>query len=344
MLEENAGQTFNPATPATFTIVPEVVTVPYSNGSGYVTAINELGENLILGTATENIYFWDKKSTAFTTTYKLPEKNTSTIQVGQGVAYIFAGRQGNCYIGNLQSSIKLFQIPEQLFKNYYSLATASNANTSYIQYTDSAILHDELLFPVEVDGYGYLMSYNIQTKALIRKGISSYGSDLSTTDVPGRIYKLIIGTNLYNNLMISTAYRNGSSYQYSIESWLYQYLPSTGSIFNEVYDNYEAYIVTNLFAYGEPNAKKTLRNIQISLTRPLSEGQGIKIYYRRDDDSDWILSKTFDYTTLGAIKDVEEQASITDIIDLQIKIELNGYNDGTTFGTSPRLKLIRLIP
>jgi hypothetical protein len=117
------------------------------------------------------------------------------------------------------------------------------------------------------------------------------------------------------------------------------------------YNNYEAYITTGLIPYGEDYNKKTLRELQVSFTRALSTGQGVKVYYRLDDNSTWTLLKTIDYDTNGAIKDIKIEAPITDIKDIQIRINptcYNGESSGNSYFTptftTPYLKLVRLIP
>ena len=113
---------------------------------------------------------------------------------------------------------------------------------------------------------------------------------------------------------------------------------------HKVYDADEAYFTTGLYSYGQDYDKKTLRELQVSFTRALTTGQGIKVYYRLDDNSTWTALATIDYTTYGAIKDIKIPAPIENIKDLQIKVVINGYNSTNATGTSPLLKYVRLIP
>ena len=109
-------------------------------------------------------------------------------------------------------------------------------------------------------------------------------------------------------------------------------------------DDDSAYITTGLMSVGEVYNKKTFRQLSLSFLRELTTGQSIKIYYRRNDNGAWTLLKTIDYNTYGAIKDIKVDAVLSDVIDLQIKIVINGYNSTNHFGTSPLLKYLRLIP
>ena len=144
-----------------------------------------------------------------------------------------------------------------------------------------------------------------------------------------------------NNILIGS-----SSYDisedvttYGIESLLYQPSLNSGNAAYYVYDGNEPYIITGLAGIGDIYNKRTFRELQVSLARNLATGQGVSVYYRRDDNSSWTLLKTIDYTTYGAIKEIKIPAPLSDIIDLQLKITLDGLNL-----TSPILKFIKLIP
>ena len=143
-----------------------------------------------------------------------------------------------------------------------------------------------------------------------------------------------------DNLLISSSDYTitGDILKYSLEGQAYN-SDVLGSKDKYVYDNYEPNIITGLLTYGETYNKRTVRELQVSFLRELATGQGVKISYRRNDNGAWTVLKTIDYATNGAIKDFKTEALITDIIDLQIKIELKG-----TGLTTPYLKYLRLIP
>ena len=182
------------------------------------------------------------------------------------------------------------------------------------------------------------MSYNVRTKQIIKKNISSYGETLTTGAQPGRIYKIIPldkTNSLRDNILIS------SKKEASPDTWAIEgYYIGSGL---KVLDDDTAYITTGLISVGETYSKKTFKELQLSLLRALTTGQSIKVCYRRDDSSSFTLLKTIDYATNGAIKDVKIESPLTDVIDLQVKIVINGYNS-TSYGTSPLLKYLRLIP
>lgn len=344
LFEEKAGQTFDPNTGTTFSFVEDVTTLPNENGKGHATCIRELGQNLVIGTNTDKVYFWDKKSPSFTNFLQIQEYNIRSIETIGDLAYLFIRNSGSIYVCNTSSSSLLLKIPEQLSEQYYIYSYG----ISTFDVGDTDIYRRELLFSVSIGDSvaypnqkikNYLMSYNVDTKKLTKKNISSFGE---TTDRNGpsygRIYSVFV--NGKNILIGSSSYDTETDiYTYAVESLYYKANFGSGLSTYYVYDNYEPNIITGLISYGDIYSKRTTKELFVSFLRPLSTGQGIKVYYRRDDNSTWTLLKTIDYTTYGAIKEIKETAMITDIIDLQIKIELDGVNL-----TSPRLKSLRLIP
>ena len=337
LLEENAGKTFAPGDATTFSVVSDAIELSNDDGKGYVQSINEINDRLILGTQSNNVYFWDRKSILPYSVVNMPEQNTSKILVKAGVIYALNGYSGRIYQLGEDSYGEVVTIPEHLFDKNYTEST-SYSSLLFIDFVDANFLKDELLFSIEVSGKVYLMSYNVRTKQIIKKNISSYGETLTTGAQPGRIYKIIPldkTNSLRDNILIS------SKKEASPDTWAIEgYYIESGL---KVLDDDTAYITTGLISVGETYSKKTFKELQLSLPRALTTGQSIKVYYRRDDSSSFTLLKTIDYATNGAIKDVKIESPLTDVIDLQVKIVINGYNS-TSYGTSPLLKYLRLIP
>ena len=345
MLEENAGETFNPATEATFDLVPDVVTIPMES-NGTPKSINELSENIVIGTESDKIYVWDKKSPSFTYFLRLQESNVNSIQVVDNIAYILMEDSASVYYSNLTSTSLLFKLPEQLTDLYYKYEQGHNV----LKLTSSTVFNRELLFTVNMltddntEIYNYLYSYHLDTQKIVKKNISSYGERGDRFGVEyNRIFSVFSfkDRNIFissSNYTPQTETEDGYN-DYAIESLLYQNEFYSGRVYYSVYNNYEPYIVTGLISYGDVYNKKTVRVFSLSLTKKLISGQGIKISYRRDVDDDWTEIKTIDYTTHGGIKDIKVESPVSDIIDIQLKIEFKGVDF-----KSPMLKSIRIIP
>lgn len=334
MFEEVVSKVFDPTDGTTFSYTAGVITLPNENGNGGVTSIKEISQNIVIGTGSNKIFFWDKKSPSFTSFITLQENGVKGIEVVGDIGYAFVGINGYMYSFNTVSYSRLKVVPEQISNQYYG--------TLSIDFTATNTYQKELLFATKIGVNCYLMSYNLETKKLIKKNISSYGEVLSSTNTVSASqngYISYIGVDNYNIWLSSSYYNFGTSaFSYAIESLLYQPSLLSGISTYYCYDNYEPNIITGLISYGEVYSKKTVKELQISLLRPLVANQGLKISYRRDDNSSWTVLATIDYTTYGAIKDTKIPYPITDIIDLQIKIEFKGVNL-----TSPMLKHLRFI-
>lgn len=344
LFEEITGQTFNPNTGTTFTFVEDVTTLPNENGDGTATCIRELGQNLVIGTNTDKVYFWDKKSPSFTNFLQIQESGIRSMETIGDLAYLFIQNSGSIYACNTSSSTLLLKIPEQLSNQYYLYSEGINT----FDLSDTDIYKRELLFSISIGTsavypneriQNYLMSYNVDTKKLTKKNISSFGETTERNgSFYGRIYSIFVTGR---NILISSGSFDVSddAYTYAVESLWYRASFGQGSTTYYVYDNYEPYAITGLIPYGDIYSKRTIKELAISLLRPLEANQGIRISYRRDDSSAFTVLKTIDYATYAGIKEIKITAPITDIIDLQVKIEFDGINL-----TSPRLKTVRLIP
>ncbi len=358
LLEENAGQTFDPASGATFAMVEDAVTIPFEDYESNPTAINEINEWLIIGTGGNKIYFWDKKSPSFTKYIEIKDSYVVDIQNVDNTAYCIT-LTGKIFTTNGTTASFLTKIPDHLIP-----FNPDNISNIITQVTTTAVLREKILIGMSIDGLGarpnskrknYIFELNTNTGILSKYGIMSWGEETTTliTDV-SKINLIMVDrfNGLGNQIMLSTSVEpvNGNV-AHRIECNVAKRDFSTGSPRLIGYNNYEPYIITGVISYGEDYAKKTLRELQISFMRAISTGEGLRVSYRLDDNSAWTLLKTVDYTTYGAIKDIKIPAPITDIKDIQFKINLSCYN-GETSGnsyytptfTTPFLKSIRLIP
>ena len=333
------GSSFDPSSSTTFSAVADVIKLPVKNGRGFATAIKELNELLIIGTYSDEIYFWDKKSPSFTTHMQMPEIGVCSIETVGEFAYIFIENSGSIYVCNTSSFSPLLKLPDYITNDYYNFVSGLNV----LKINSSAVHKRDLLFSLTIadssTSSNYLMSYNLDSKKLTKKNISSFGE---TGDRSGSYYGKINSIIPFNkNIFIGSSFytKTGDVFEYAIESLHYLPLIGSGSSNYYVYDNYEPNIITGLISYGDVYNKKTVKELSVSLLRPLEANQGIKVYYRRNDNGAWTELKTIDYTNNGGIKDIKTPSHITDIIDIQFKIEISGIDK-----KSPRLKSIRLIP
>jgi len=343
LLEENAGETFDPSNGATFTKVDDVLTLPYESGGA--TALNEYGENLMIGTDSNKVYFWDKKSPSFTFFVELDSPNVKSIQIVDSMAYCVMENTGDIYQLNNVSSRLLARIPRHL----YDYSKINNAGQNVVTVRDVTIFERELLMAVSFDLdvtnqlSNYIFSYNLDTGRITKRAISALGEDNNTQGSFGYISKIIpVGGTVRGLLISSSSYDTDESYEvFTVQGELYS-TSINGTAYPYVYDNYEANMITGIFQLGEENNKQTYRKIRVSFLKKLTTSQGIKIYYRKGTAESWTLLQTVDYATYGAISEKEVDGLITDIVELQIKVEFKGYNPSSEIGNSPYLKYIKL--
>ena len=350
LLEEKALQTFDPGNTATFSMVADVTTIPFDSYND-VSAINEINQNLLIASNSGKIYFWDKKSPSFTSHIELPEKSIDTVSVSNNFAYVFAGNIGSIYIVSTSASDIFYKIPTHLTKDSYQ----DGVDNVVIHY--SAIVGNKLLFSASIitstpypnsTVNSFIGSLDLKTKNFTKFGVSSFGQLLDRNG--GVLSKINSILPVGGNLIISSSIYDieTDTTAHYLESNLVKYSYYSGKTFYAYHGDYTPYIITGLITYGDVYNKKTIKTLSVSFLRELTTGQGVKVYYRRNDNSAWTLLKTVDFTTYGTIKDIKVESPLTDIIDLQIKIELSGYKliTGTTSATSttPYLKSIRLIP
>lgn len=326
MLEEVVGKTFSPTDGTTFSCVIDALTIPSQNKP---TAINEISEYLIIGTDSDKVFFWDKKSPSFTTFISLPESNANSISVMNNLAYIPAGINGSVYVVNTVSAERLLKLPEQMTNQYYG--------NIEINWTCSSAYQKELLLGCNIGYTNYVISYNLETKKLTKKNIATTGE----TNTYSGLYGGYIGSIFVNgdNVLIGNFNNNNNNLDtYTIESLLYKPEIGAGTASYYVYNNYEPYIITETLSVGSVYNKKTYREIELSLLRPLVATQGVKVSYRRQDSGAWTVLKTINYTTYSGIQNFKLETPIEDILDIQFKIELAGVNL-----TSPMIRYIRFI-
>ncbi len=359
LLEEIAGQTFNPANTDTFDFVADAVTIPFENFNAYPTAINELNEYLVIGTYGNKIYFWDKRSPSFTSFIEIKDNLIVSIEIIDNMAYCIT-EEGKIYVTNITSAQLVNQIPEHLKPFQFEYI-----GNRYTRVTAVEKYKEKILMGVNIDLGGsfpnqkfrmYIFEYDTNTNQINKFGITSFGEEL-TFFGNSQINSIFVdkfsgyGDNISTSVTYYDDTDNLDTFKYNLDSNIARRNFSQGSARFIGYNNYEAYATTGLISYGSVHNKQTLRNIEVNFAQPLSQGQGIKLYYRRNLEDNFTLWKTIDFATYGAIKEIKVEAPLTDILDLQVRVNISCYNgesSGNTYFSptfkTPYLKSIRLIP
>jgi hypothetical protein len=326
-LDENSGQTFAPATSATYTWTQQALDLP----SNYkIKCMEELGNNLMSGTwmssgeanlKVADIFPWDRNSPSFLEPLKLNENGVHAMLNINNILYILAGITGKVFSSNGVQVAPLAQIPTYV-TDYESIGY-------YLFYPGAIMNHKgRLFFGIGNDSTGGIMGvFSLNGNLLNLENLISTGNDGSTSSIQ---IGALLSTGYVSYLI---GWKDGTSY--GIDSILYRY---TG---------YGAYAESPLYPVGTPLAKRGFSQLEFQLVRPLATGQGIKIKYRTNlTDSftelgTYIYSGTVTSTTkvIGARTSFNDTAKIPDCEFIQIRVELTtGENSNTT----PELKTIIL--
>lgn len=111
------------------------------------------------------------------------------------------------------------------------------------------------------------------------------------------------------------------------------------------YTDYKARLISPLFSPGLVLNDKSYQNCEITLAQPLTVGQGVKVYYRKDLADDWTEITTqdgarFDYATYGAVSKCNIKSGIIDVTTIQLKVEMT---TGANSTTTPKLISVKLF-
>lgn len=274
---ENAGSTFNPATPATYTYNASALALPTYD---VATCLAQLGTSLLVGGIMNSVYPWDRISTSFTYPLICAENCIKCIVSTNATAYIFAGNRGNIYITN-GSNIDLFKkFPDSI----------SGTVDPYYNWGWAVYLKNQLFFTVSattnggtaISNFAGIWAIDLTTKAFRMSNSLSYGTYAGTVPVlvpMGNIRPT--GDSLFAGWLNSTGgvdYTSGSPYT-----------------------NYEALIDSDIMNIGGFLTKNTFSNIEFKLAKPLVSGEKIKLLQRSNlTDSFVEIGNT---TTAGLLSD-----------------------------------------
>jgi len=298
-LIETPGSSFNPSTPATYTLNNgDALLVPETDEA---TCIAELGQNILIGGLGSFVYVWNKIDPGFSDLLNVPDNFTKKIIATNQNAYIFAGTRGRIYITN-GSGIDLYKkIPDYLtglFNPFYVWGDASfGRNQLFFSFyvRNSAGTIQSLCsgaWAIDLDSEAMRM--------LNKTSDASYGGivrmvTLRPSDNTGSPLSSVVGNNL------AIGWYNGSNTSFIDVSTAVPYT------------NYESYMELDMIPVGTFLDRFTPTQIEWKTSMPLGGGgtlEKIRISYREN-----LLDA---FTVIG-----ETQATGTNVV---------GTTTGTTTG------------
>lgn len=292
----------------------------------------ELGTNLMVGGATNNVYPWDRSSTTATTSTTssffypllLPENNVVQMVTVNNMLFIFAGYKGNVYITNGSSAQLALTVPDYV----------TGQNEPVFTWGATMYLRGRVWFSVQAPNCGGIWSFtptlnqvalgqDVGTQLhLENQNSNGTYSGLATVLLPNAVQTL-------NGPQYWAGTFNGTS-TYMIDN------SGTGPATSP------GLIETDAIPTGTMLDKTTFKQIEYKVATTLVAGESIQLYYRQDLG----FNSNGAWTSLGTVQtDVVNPLSGYFVANfentqwLQIRAVFTGTDSSPTFN---RLTEIRL--
>lgn len=312
-ISENTGQTFDPSNSATFTFSLQALDLP----DGYkVRCLEELGSNLMIGTwkgssigkiKSADIFPWDTSSSSFGIPIRLSEYGVHAMLNMNNLLYIIAGVNGSVYVSNGTSTRLLRKIPNYLTKLQ---------GGTYALFMPGAIAQQDgrIFFGMSSGGFDVttpifgVWSIDVNGTLAFEYQISTGSIDFNATRLIGAIHPISEG-----RLLISWRDRINGQNLYGIDR-----TDSDGR-----YEDYLASVQSANYRVGSPLAPTQFQEIDFILDEPLTEGDGIRIKYRRNLNEAFTTLGTYDFETEGPVDNFNKSFPSDGFVNLQFQIEPN---------------------
>jgi len=290
-LEEVVGQSFNPASGATFTVTTTgLPKLPEGVDANCCTSWNG---NIVIGADDGYIYVWNGTDTNFTDKVRTPEESVNQIITTNRRVYLQAGKFGNLYFYDGTRVQLLRRAPESVF-GY------GNAGTTF-EPESIAEIDNKLLYgvrcssPKETAG---VYSYDLSTGAYTCEAEVSGGNDND----------IIIGVILPTSEKTYYVGWDDADTTFGLDL--------KGST---KYSGDEAYLISQYIFLPTGNDKQTFQNPEINFAKPLTSGDSAKVSYREDLTAGWTL-----HETVNAVGTLRHQLKAFPALEaIQIKVSLN---------------------
>lgn len=320
-LVENSGQDFNPTDSGTFTKSEQVLILPEGV---VITAIAELGSNIIVGTSygdvqtIADIFIWNPNKSGADET--APDERISLggdgvkhVEELDNLIYALVGNNAKLKVTDITNVREVVEVQ--------NISNTPDTSYTFTPITQSSTKHDSgIVFGLYKDAAEpalYQYKNNALTAFTTSQGQVTEGVRI------GAVFSI-------NDDQLYVTWHNRSDDSYGVD------VTSTDSR----YQNYSAYLESQLYTVSRDHNGKSYSEIGFTLGKPLATDQGIRFKYRTGLDENWTTFKTLDYDTIGAVTAYRTNADLpTSFKTIQIRVELTtGTSD-----TSPLLKEVYLV-
>ena len=324
-LLEKSGQTFDPATAATFTGNNSALSLP-----SYVTAkdLEEYGTYLCVGATSNNkayVYPWDRVSPLSNFPVEVPETTLQSIININNVLYVITNSRAAVYSTNLSSVALVRALPN-------SLMVASYPSNGYLSIGSSAKMGGRLYLGVtagtSTTGNTGIYSLDVSTGALKLANTLPSGTTTSSASITSICQSSVFNDGTPAYIAFELASNRTTSYTH-----LNQY----------PYTNYESQIITPFYEMSYDAFKPyALQKAVFYLQWALGGSDAIKLEYRKVDGGTW--------TSCGELTASTQNAVISPTLEMplyiyanQVQFRISIKSANFTGSTFVRLKKVEII-
>lgn len=302
--------TFDPTVTTSYIFSPQALTIPQQQD--LTQCITEIGDQILVGCASNTLYFWDGIAVTPNGFLFLPENNTVNMITVNNMAYIFSGSRGNIYITNGNTASAVISVPDyitQVIDPYFVWGGAMYArgrvwfsiqdqNASKTGYCGGiwSFVPTQNLFIGQDSGL-----------ALRQENQSSYGTYNGVT-----------------NVLINIQNQNANGVQY-FSAW-------TSSVTSPVYGidtsattpytGGQTIIETDLIPIGNYLDKGNFTSIMTKYDAPLAAGESVQLKYRNDITSSWNAFTDVYSGTDNVVGSVGLRFSAPFALKMQVQIQI----------------------
>lgn len=323
-IQETASTTFLPSDAGTYTFTAQKLTLP---AQYKIKCLAELGLDLKIGTWVGTnlydakigvIFGWDRVSSSYagSRTIFIQENGINQMKSVQGRLWFTAGVKANLYVseGGAPTLAAEWKMVDHITNSGSNLDPRPGA----IEFHNGKIL-------VGIGGGAGstpigVLSYEIRTAAQAIERTISTGSVTGSTKI-------------------------GALFSVSGEVFVIGWQDGTGQGADMVgkdgkrSTSYEAYADSALIRAGSASNKRQFSEVEIILGRELAANQGVRVSWRDALNDSFTAMGTYDHSTYGAVSVITAVASVPDIANIQLRVELTTGSDSTT---TPELLEVRL--
>jgi len=323
-VKENAGQTFDPATSATFTFNNYALDLP----AGYqVRCLEEFGTYLMAGTVlnatlsakrTADIFPWDRISDSFEVPIKLNDNGVAQmINTGSELVAVCGGRH-NIYRTNRVTTKRVMQVPQVIW-NFDGGTISSTPLPGGIAKNENRIIIGSGDYVSGLSKYG-IFSLSDANEFLFESQISAGNS--SNISIGGICS---VGINSY-----LVGWKNATASTYGIDLIGTDGRHSTAA---------NTYARSKLYSVGTKKNPASYNGLEIQLSGALATGESVVVGYRTDISSAFTTLLTFSYATYGAVKSIDTDIGVIDIENIMVEIQVAS---NATSNASPKVIYVKL--